>query len=89
MSRTWRLYPTDVFERLFDHVFAQCVAQGLVAGDTQAVDAAPVKVHASLYSFCEKQPIKAFIPRMQLAGEPNQEAQHRTGRLGAGRLAPA
>ncbi|MGY2134907.1 transposase, partial [Hymenobacter sp. HD11105] len=38
ISRTRQLYPTAVFERLFDHVFAQCVTQGLVAGDTQAVD---------------------------------------------------
>src|SRR4028119_884424 len=40
VSRTRQLFPTAVFERLFDHVFAQCVARGLVAGDTQAVDSA-------------------------------------------------
>ena len=66
VSRTRQLYPTAVFERLFDHVFAQCVAQGLVAGDTQAVDSAPVKANASLYSLREKQPLEAIVPRMLL-----------------------
>jgi len=30
VSRTRQLYPAPVFEQLFDHVFAQCVAAGLV-----------------------------------------------------------
>ena len=55
VSRTRQLFPAVVFERLFDHVFAQCVARGLVAGDTQAVDSAPVKANASLDSVREKQ----------------------------------
>ena len=54
ISRTRQLFPAAVFERLFDHVFAQCVARGLVAGDTQVVDSAPVKANASLASLCEK-----------------------------------
>ena len=55
ISRTRQLYPTAVFERLFDYVFAQCVQQGLVKGNTQAVDSAPVKANASLDSVREKQ----------------------------------
>ncbi|MBJ6108854.1 IS1182 family transposase [Hymenobacter sp. BT523] len=55
ISRTRQLFPASIFERLFDHVFAQCVARGLVAGDTQAVDSAPVKANASLDSVREKQ----------------------------------
>jgi len=55
ISRTRQLFPDTVFERLFDHVFAQCVARGLVAGDTQAVDSAPVKANASLEAVREKQ----------------------------------
>ncbi|MCB2380542.1 IS1182 family transposase [Hymenobacter sp. BT635] len=54
VSRTRQLFPTSVFEHLFDHVFAQCVAQGLVAGHTQAVDSAPVKANASLEAVLEK-----------------------------------
>jgi transposase len=60
ISRTRQLYPTAVFEHLFDHVFAQCVAAGLVAGDTQAVDSAPVKANASLDSLREKAPAAAL-----------------------------
>ncbi|SMB79962.1 transposase IS4 family protein [Hymenobacter roseosalivarius DSM 11622] len=77
ISRTRQLYPTVIFEQLFDHVFAQCVAQGLVAGDTQAVDSAPVKANASLYRLCEKQPVEAVLPRLKLAGEPDREAPSR------------
>ena len=43
VSRTRQLYPAALFEQLFDRVFSLCVQQGLVAGDTQTVDSAPVK----------------------------------------------
>ncbi|WP_345054000.1 IS1182 family transposase [Hymenobacter glaciei] len=68
-SRTRQLFPAAVFERLFDHVFAQCVARGLVAGDTQAVDSAPVKANASLDSVREKQPTGASGPFLA-TGQP-------------------
>ena len=55
VSRTRQLFPAAVFERLFDHVFAPCVARGIVAGDTQTVDPAPVKANASLEVVREKQ----------------------------------
>ena len=69
-SRTRQLYPAAVFEHLFDHVFAQCVAAGLVTGHTQAVDSAPVKANASLESLCEKQPAEAPTPVLHVAGGP-------------------
>lgn len=56
VSRTRQLYPSELFEQLFDRVFALCGAQGLVAGDTQAVDSAPVKANAALESLQPKQP---------------------------------
>ena len=67
VSRTRQLFPAAVFERLFDHVFAQCVARGLVAGDRQAVDSAPVKANASLDSLCEKQPAGSQAPSLTSA----------------------
>ncbi|MGI4871803.1 MAG: transposase [Janthinobacterium lividum] len=70
ISRTRQLFPTTVFEQLFDHVFAQCVAAGLVTGQTQAVDSAPVKANASLDSLCEKQPAGVPAPTLHVAGEP-------------------
>jgi transposase len=70
VSRTRQLFPAAVFERLFDHVFAQCVARGLVAGDTQAVDSAPVKANASLETVLEKRPTDPVLA----TGEPTAPA---------------
>jgi transposase len=64
VSRTRQLFPAAVFERLFDHVFAQCVARGLVAGERQAVDSAPVKANASLDTVREKQSAAPTGPRL-------------------------
>jgi transposase len=68
ISRTRQLYPAAVFEHLFDHVFTQCVAAGLVTGDTQTVDSAPVKANASLDSVCEKEVEPTPTPRLSAAG---------------------
>jgi transposase len=70
ISRTRQLYPAAIFERLFDHVFTQCVAAGLVTGHTQAVDSAFVKANASLESLCEKQPTEVPVPVLQVMREP-------------------
>ncbi|MGI4969673.1 MAG: IS1182 family transposase [Janthinobacterium lividum] len=68
ISRTRQLYPATIFEYLFERVFAQCVAAGLVTGHTQAVDSAFVKANASLESLCEKQP--ADVPTLHVADSP-------------------
>lgn len=68
VSRTRQLYPASLFEQLFDRVFHLCVAQGLVAGDTQAIDSAPVKANASLDSLCEKQ--ATAPPILRVADQP-------------------
>lgn len=70
VSRTRQLHPAAIFEQLFDHVFAQCVAAGLVTGHTQAVDSAFVKANASLESLCEKQAADVSAPTLHVAGEP-------------------
>ena len=69
ISRTRQLYPAAVFEYLFDHVFAQCVAIGLVTGHTQAVDSAFVKASALLERLCEKQSPEAPAPVLHVASE--------------------
>jgi len=71
-SRTRQLYPATIFKQLFEHVFARCVAAGLVSGYTQAL--AFVKVNASLESSCEKQPADAPTPVLHVAHWPAQEA---------------
>jgi hypothetical protein len=68
VSRTRQLYPASLFEHLFDRVFHLCVAQGLVAGDTQAIDSAPVKANASLDGLCEKQ--ATAPPVLTVADQP-------------------
>lgn len=70
ISRTRQLFPAAVFEYLFDYVFAQCVAAGLVTGHTQAVDSAPVKANASLQSLREKQSMQAPASVLHVAEEP-------------------
>jgi transposase len=60
ISRTRQLYPAAVFEHLFDQVFAQCLAAGLVVGEAHAIDSAPVKANASLDSLRPKQPTPAL-----------------------------
>jgi transposase len=82
VSRTRQLYPPALFEQLFDRVFALCVAQGLVAGDTQAVDSAPVKANASLDRLQKKQAPTA--PAHQLRNEAARQARRQAapGALG-------
>ncbi|SEU08221.1 IS1182 family transposase [Hymenobacter actinosclerus] len=94
VSRTRQLFPSSIFEHLFDHVFAQCVAQGLVAGDTQAIDSAPVKANAALESMQPKQaatadtplsPAVLTAPAHQLRQEATRQAKRKKepGALGA------
>jgi transposase len=68
ISHTRQLYPAAVFEHLFDQVFLQCVRAGLVAGDTQVVDSAPVKAAASLDMLREKPTTVASY--LTVAGKP-------------------
>lgn len=70
ISRTRQLFPAAIFEHLFDHVLAQCVAVGLVTGHTQAVGSAFVKANASLERLCEKPPADVPAPVLQVAREP-------------------
>jgi transposase len=72
ISRTRQLYPSAVFEHLLDQVFGQCVAAGLMVGQTQAIDSAPVKANASLDSLRSKQQLPALkvVDETQAAALP-------------------
>jgi transposase len=50
ISRTRQLFGENLFEELFNKVLEMCIEKGMVAGHTQAVDAAFVKANASLDS---------------------------------------
>lgn len=56
LSRTRQLFPEEVFESVFEHIFGMCVAKGMVSGHTQAIDSAPVKANASMDSLELKVP---------------------------------
>jgi transposase len=70
ISRTRQLYPAAVFEHLFDQVFAQCLAAGLVVGEAHAIDSAPVKANASLDSLRPKQ----LLPALQVVDDTQAPA---------------
>jgi transposase len=40
ISRTRQLYGEEVFKQLFEQVFEKCIASGMIAGHTQALDGA-------------------------------------------------
>lgn len=56
ISRTRQLFPEEVFEQVFIHIFEMCVSKGMVKGSTQAIDSAPVKANASMDSLELKVP---------------------------------
>jgi IS5 family transposase len=55
LSRTRQLLGKEIFEALFDRVFALCVEKGMVSGRKQCIDSAFVKANASLDSLLVKQ----------------------------------
>jgi transposase len=57
LSRTRQLLGKEVFEQLFEKVFALCVEKGMVSGRKQCIDSAFVKANASLDSLLVKQEI--------------------------------
>lgn len=56
ISRTRHLFGEEIFLEVFQKILSQCVAGGLVAGRTQAIDSAFVKANASMDSLELKVP---------------------------------
>ncbi len=73
ISRTRQLYPTFLFEKLSDKVFALCVDGGMVSGHTQAVDSAPIKANASMESVVPKMPAAPMGDHLKKVSEENGE----------------
>ncbi len=81
LCRTRQLYPEALFESLFDKIFSLCVEKGMVKGDTQAIDSAPVKANASMESLVLKQvalPVESHHlinsvenPKMEASANPS------------------
>ncbi|MBL4655046.1 MAG: IS1182 family transposase, partial [Bacteroidia bacterium] len=56
ISRTRDVFPSEVFDEVFDKILRMCVEAGMVSGHTQAIDSAPVKANASMESLELKVP---------------------------------
>jgi transposase len=56
LSRTRQLFPESLFEQVFNAVLEQCISKGMVSGNIQAIDSAPVKANASMDSLELKVP---------------------------------
>jgi transposase len=75
ISRTRQLYPTSLFETLFNKVFTLCVNSGMVSGHTQAVDSAPIKANASMESVVLKVPATSIDNHLKKVEEENGEVK--------------
>ena len=72
LSRTCQLLPEALFELLFDRVFSLFVEKGMVSGDAQAIDSAPVKANASMDSLKLKQPAESASIHLTNENEENR-----------------
>jgi len=69
ISRTRQLYPGTVFEEVFTKVLTMCVDKGMVSGDTQAIDSAPIKANASMDT------LELKVPKEELESHLNSIRQ--------------
>lgn len=80
ISRTRKMLPDALFEEVFERVLSHCVASGLVAGHTQAVDSAYIKANASLDSLEKKRPAESLPTHIKRTQEENSEDEDDTPR---------
>ena len=80
ISRTRQLYGEEVFKQLFEQVFENCVASGMIAGHTQALDGAFLKANASKDSLEIKQVSKTveeyLLENIKANTTPRRPAKH-------------
>lgn len=80
ISRTRQLFPEDIFEEVFTHVFSMCVEKGMVAGHTQAIDSAPIKANASMDTLELKVPeqdLQMHLQKVRVMSTPDREKPKR------------
>jgi transposase len=77
ISRTRKLFGKELFEELFNKVLEMCIEKGMVAGHTQAVDAAFVKANASLDSLEVKKAPSDPQTYVNKSFETNEEPQRK------------
>lgn len=77
ISRTRNLFGKELFEELFNKVLEMCINKGMVAGHTQAVDAAFVKANASLDSLEVKKAATDTHNYVEKSFEVNEEPKRK------------
>ena len=77
ISRTRKLFPEDLFEKVFTQVLSMCIEKGMVAGHTQVVDSAPVKANASMDSLELKVPEEELEDHIRKIRRSNMEYEPR------------
>ncbi|MDO6471754.1 IS1182 family transposase [Maribacter sp. 1_MG-2023] len=80
ISRTRQLFSESVFEEVFTNVLELCVEKGMVSGDTQAIDSAPVKANASMDTLELKVPedeLDEHLRKVRALSSMDKEAPHR------------
>jgi hypothetical protein len=80
LSRTRQLFPLEVFEELFNKVFAMCVDKRMVSGHTQTIDSAPVKANASMDSLELKVPqeeLEEHLRKVRYMSTPDRDRKAR------------
>jgi transposase len=80
ISRTRQLYGEGVFKQLFEQVFEKCIASGMIAGHTQALDGAFLKANASKDSLEIKQVSQTvdeyLLENIKANTSPRRPAKH-------------
>jgi transposase len=80
ISRTRQLYGEEVFKKLFEQVFEKCMASGMIAGHTQALDGAFLKANASKDSLEIKQVSQSvdayLLENIKANTTPRRPAKH-------------
>lgn len=61
ISRTRKILPRELFERVFEQILQKCVEAGLVEGSHQTVDSTLVKSNSSLSSLERKSPKMEYL----------------------------
>ena len=77
-SRTRNLFPTSLFEKVFEDILKKCIDAGLVSGHTQVIDSAPVKANASMDSIelkVPKEELEEHLNKVRYQSTPDREKQ--------------
>ena len=74
ISRTRKILPRELFEKVFEQILRKCVEAGLVEGSHQTVDSTLVKSNSSLSSLERKAPKMEFLDYVKKTMDQNDQS---------------